>query len=67
MNGTIKKLVADRKFGFISREGGESDVFFHADALQGVTYEELKEGDNVSFEIVEGQNGKSAAANVTRV
>lgn len=66
MNGTIKTLVSDRFFGFISYEGAEKDVFFHKDALNGVTFEELKEGDKVSFEIVEGQNGKSAAANVAR-
>ncbi len=66
MNGTIKKLVADRKFGFISREGEEKDLFFHADALNGVSFEELKEGDAVTFEIdMSGPKGP-AAKNVTR-
>lgn len=66
MNGTIKTLVADRKFGFISREGEEKDLFFHSKDLSGVTFEELKVGDKVSFETTEGPKGP-AATNVQRV
>ena len=65
MTGTIKTLT-DRGFGFISREGEEKDLFFHSKELSGVTYDELKVGDNVSFEVVEGEKGP-AAVNVTRV
>ena len=65
MNGTIKTLIADRKFGFILPEGGTKDVFFHFEALNGVTFEELKVGDKVTFEVVDGQKGP-AAKNVTR-
>jgi len=65
MNGTIKTLT-DRGFGFISREGEVKDLFFHSKDLSGVTYDELKVGDMVSFEVVEGEKGP-AAVNVTRV
>ena len=65
MNGTIKTLT-DRGFGFIAREGEAKDLFFHSKDLVGVTFDELKQGDTVSFEIVEGPKGP-AAANVQRV
>ena len=65
MNGTIKTLVRDRKFGFISREGEEKDLFFHSEGLNGVTFDELNEGDKVTFEVVEGEKGP-AAKNVQR-
>lgn len=66
MNGTIKKKVEDRMFGFISREGESKDLFFHKDDLEGVTFEELKEGDAVTFDVVQGEKGP-AAKKVTRV
>ena len=68
MNGTIKTLVTDRKFGFITREGqadGVKDLFFHSEDLSGVTFEELKEGDKVTFDEVAGEKGP-AAKNVKR-
>ncbi len=57
--------MADRKFGFISREGGEKDVFFHSDKLDGISFEDLKEGDAVTFEVEEGAKGP-AAVNVKK-
>ena len=66
MTGTIKKKVEDRKFGFIAREGESKDLFFHKDDLEGVTFEELKEGDAVTFDVVQGEKGP-AAKKVTRV
>ncbi|MFZ2187148.1 MAG: cold-shock protein [Candidatus Moranbacteria bacterium CG_4_9_14_3_um_filter_45_14] len=65
MQGTIKTLT-DRGFGFISREGEEKDLFFHSKELVGVTYDELKVGDTVSFEVVNGEKGP-AATGVSRV
>ncbi len=59
MNGTIKTLT-DRGFGFISREGEEKDLFFHSKELVGVTFDELKVGDAVTFEVVEGEKGPAA-------
>ncbi|MEK9173410.1 MAG: cold shock domain-containing protein [Patescibacteria group bacterium] len=64
MTGTIKTLT-DRGFGFISREGEEKDLFFHSKELNGVTFDELKVGDTVTFEIVNGEKGP-AATNVAR-
>lgn len=66
MTGKIKKKIEDRAFGFISREGEAKDLFFYKDDLNGVTFEELKEGDSVSFDVVQGQKGP-AAKNVQRV
>lgn len=65
MKGVIKKLT-DRGFGFITREGEQKDLFFHSKDLVGVTYDMLKEGDSVTFEVVDGPKGPSAK-NVTRV
>lgn len=62
--GTIARLT-DRGFGFISREGEEKDLFFHSNELQGVEYNELREGDKVTFEIAEGPKGLNAT-NVSR-
>lgn len=59
MTGVIKTLT-DRGFGFISREGEAKDLFFHSKELQGVTFDELKVGDAVTFEVVEGEKGPSA-------
>ena len=64
MTGTIKKLL--NGFGFIEQEGGKGDIFFHASALQGVQFTELKEGETLSYEVGEGQGGKPSAVNVSR-
>jgi CspA family cold shock protein len=57
--GTIKRLT-DRGFGFISREGNDKDLFFHSKELQGVAFEDLREGDKVQFEVGEGPKGPNA-------
>jgi len=59
MNGTIKTLTG-KGFGFISREGETKDLFFHSKELKGVTFEELRVGDAVTFEVVEGEKGLAA-------
>ena len=59
MKGTIKTLT-DRGFGFIAREGETKDLFFHSKDLKGVTFEELKAGDVVNFEVVNGEKGQAA-------
>lgn len=64
MTGIVKKKT-ERGFGFISREGEAKDLFFHSKDLSGVTYDELKEGDTVTFEVVQGEKGP-AAVNVSR-
>ena len=64
MKGTIKRLT-DKGFGFIAREGEAKDLFFHSKDLNGVTFDELKTGDAVTFEVTQGEKGP-AATNVTR-
>lgn len=57
--GTIARLT-DKGFGFIKVEGQEKDLFFHSNELQNVKFEELNEGDKVSFEIAESPKGPNA-------
>ena len=64
MTGTVKKKM-DKGFGFISRDGEQKDLFFHSNDLKGVTFDEIQEGDTVTFEVVNGDRGPSAK-NVTR-
>jgi CspA family cold shock protein len=64
MTGTIKNLT-DKGFGFISREGEAKDLFFHSNDLVGVSFDELKVGDVLNFEVQDGPKGPSAK-NVTR-
>lgn len=64
MKGTIKTLT-EKGFGFISREGETKDLFFHAKDLVDVMFDDLKVGDEVSFDVVEDAKGPSAK-NVTR-
>lgn len=65
MNGVIKKKT-DRGFGFISQEGQEKDLFFHSNSLVDVTFDELQEGDKVTFDVEDSPKGKNAV-NVQRV
>ncbi|MCG8651658.1 MAG: cold shock domain-containing protein [Pirellulales bacterium] len=58
MEGTIKRIT-DKGFGFIS-DGSDKDMFFHSSALQGVTFEQLREGQRVSFEVGRGPKGPRA-------
>ncbi len=64
MQGTIKTLT-QKGFGFIARDGEEKDLFFHSKELNGVTFDELKVGDVVTFDVVDGDKGP-AAQNVSR-
>jgi cold shock protein len=58
-SGSIARLT-DRGYGFIKPDEGEKDLFFHAKDLQEVSYDDLREGDKVSFEITESQKGPNA-------
>lgn len=66
MNGVIKKKVADKGFGFITVDGQAQDLFFHKNSLVGVTFDEIQEGDKVTFETEDSPKGKNAV-NVQRV
>ncbi|MDP3052635.1 MAG: cold shock domain-containing protein [bacterium] len=65
MEGIIKKLT-DKGFGFITVDGEEKDLFFHGNELKGVKFEELKEGDRLSFDKTDSPKGPNAT-NVTRI
>ena len=56
--GTIKKLIADKGFGFIDGERG--DLFFHHSSLEGVAIEELQVGQTVSYDEGRGPKGPRA-------
>lgn len=63
--GTIARLM-DKGYGFIKTEDSDKDLFFHTNELQDVTFEDLKEGDEVQFEVTEGHKGPQAVK-VSRV
>lgn len=56
--GTIKRIT-DKGFGFIDN-GTRQDMFFHSSALEDVTFEELREGQRVSYNVGEGPKGPRA-------
>ena len=56
--GTIKKLTA-KGFGFIDTENG-NDLFFHMSNVEGTSYEDLQEGQRVSYNAGQGPKGPRA-------
>ena len=58
-NGTIKRLVSDKGFGFIAAGDG-NEYFFHQSALSGVSFDQLREGQSVTFEKGQGPKGPRA-------
>ena len=59
MQGTIKRVVRDRGFGFIRSSDGR-EIFFHRNGLQGMDFESLQEGTNVEFDIEQNPKGPRA-------
>lgn len=52
--------VTDRGFGFISIEGEEKDLFFHMNELVDLNFDDLREGDMLTFEVTDGPKGPAA-------
>lgn len=57
--GTIKRIT-DKGFGFIAPSDNRNDMFFHSSALQGVHFDDLREGQAVSYEVGQGPKGPRA-------
>jgi CspA family cold shock protein len=60
--GTVKWFNAEKGFGFISVDGGGSDVFVHYSAIDMDGYKSLEEGQRVEFQVTQGQKGPQADA-----
>ena len=60
MQGKVKWFSSEKGYGFIQRDNG-SDVFVHFSAIQNDGFKTLNEGQDVEFEVVEGNRGPQAA------
>lgn len=60
MEEGIVARVTDKGFGFIKRDGQEKDLFFHSNELVNIAFNELREGDKVSFEVADSPKGPNA-------
>jgi CspA family cold shock protein len=61
MQGTIKRVIRDRGFGFIRAADGQ-EVFFHRTGLQQLNFDSLREGERVEFEMERGEKGPRATS-----
>jgi CspA family cold shock protein len=59
MNGTLKRLVSDKGFGFVQAEDG-TEYFFHQSACAGVRFDDLREGQALTFQTGQGPKGPRA-------
>jgi CspA family cold shock protein len=60
MQGTVKWFNAEKGFGFIAPDDGSADVFVHYSEIQGSGFKTLDEGQQVEFEVGQGQKGPQA-------
>lgn len=64
--GTIVR-INPKGFGFITQEGKDKDLFFHATGLVGIAFDQVREGDKVRFEVATTDDGRLNAVQVTVV
>ena len=62
VKGKVKWFSNVKGYGFIEQEGGGQDVFIHYSSIQGEGYKALEEGDEVTFEVVQGEKGPQASS-----
>lgn len=60
MKGKVKWFNAEKGYGFIEQEDGKGDVFVHFSAIQQDGFKTLEEGQEVEFDVVQGQKGPQA-------
>ena len=65
--GTVKWFNPSKGFGFIEPEDGSKDAFVHISAVEKAGLSKLNEGQKISYEVQEGQDGKSSAENLSIV
>ena len=63
--GKVKWFSNVKGYGFLEKEGSTQDIFIHYSAIQGEGYKRLNEGEEVTFDIIQGEKGPQAT-NVTR-
>lgn len=61
ITGTVKWFNDAKGYGFIARQDGEKDVFVHHNAIVGMGFKTLAEGQRVTFEVQQGQKGPAAS------
>ncbi|MES2953622.1 MAG: cold shock domain-containing protein [Patescibacteria group bacterium] len=60
MSEGIIARITPNGFGFIKQEGQTKDLFFHSNEVVGISFDQLREGDKVSFEVGESPKGPNA-------
>ncbi|WP_368346133.1 cold-shock protein [Pelagovum sp. HNIBRBA483] len=65
-NGTVKWFNTTKGYGFIEPEDGGNDIFVHISAVQASGLTGLTDNEKISFEVVEGRDGRSMASNITK-
>ena len=65
-NGTVKWFNSTKGFGFIAPEGGSKDVFVHISALERAGLTSLDDDQKVTFDLIEGRDGRKMAGNIAK-